>query len=321
MSCLRNDGLAQIAKFTSSTSPSCLTNQLVPANDTFPNTVHESIEMVAIFTDASKTGSWVRAEKFGLTKRPSAPDYLESLTVAGISAFVLYFMNRAAFLPFFLGEDFNAWTLYVAADHNFLKGIFTPLFTFFRPTAYAGIISTQMLLPWDPVLHHWRNFFMLVFCVWLLYLIMLRLTDRRVARLMAITFFVLARVNFSVIGLINLVEVLFTVIYSLSTFLFLLRYFQQGRLVDYCASVGLFVLCAFARDSNVMFFFPIVAMFALHALELRKKGQPANTHIWIKLLPFLLVVVAYVGVRKVLGVSHHRLGELTHTLFTWSSGI
>ena len=252
--------------------------------------------------------SWFRAEQFGPTAAPSPESHRETVIVVGVCAFALYFMNRLAFDAFFLGEDFNAWTMYINADRDFIKAIFTPIFTFLRPSAYAGILSTQLLLPWDPLVHHWRNFLMLVLCVWILYRIMLRLTDRRSARLMAIAFFVIARVNFSIIGLINLVELLFTVIYALCTFLFLLRYFQGGRTIDYCVALVLFALCAFARDSNVMFFCVVVAMFVLHALELRRRGESARLPITVQVLPFLAFVVAYVVVRMQLGVPSPPIG-------------
>jgi hypothetical protein len=264
--------------------------------------------MNSAFPDPPRRTSWFRAEKFGPTEPSDSKSFPETLIVVGICAVVLYFMNRSAFDAYFLGEDFNAWTLYINADRNFVKAIFTPISAFLRPSAYAGILTTQLLLPWDPLVHHWRNFVMLVVCVWILYRIMLRLTDRRSARLMAISFFVIARVNFSAIGLINLVELLFTVTYALCTFLFLLRYLQEGRTVDYCVGLGLFALCAFARDSNVMFFVVIVAMFALHALELQQRGEPARVPVTVQLLPFLGFVVAYVFVRMKLGVPPPPIG-------------
>jgi hypothetical protein len=264
--------------------------------------------MNSVLQDSPRRTKWFRARKFGPTVAPTSKSFQETLIVVGVCAVVLYFMNRPAFDPYFLGEDFNAWTMYINADRNFIKAIFTPIFTFLRPSAYAGILSTQLLLPWDPLVHHWRNFLMLVGCVWILYRIMLRLTDSRSARLMAVAFFVIARINFSVIGLINLVELLFTIAYALGTFLFLLRYFQGGRKVDYCISLGLFGLCAFARDANVMFFCVVVAMFALHALELRRRGESVPIPVTIQLMPFLLFVVAYVLVRMKLGVPSPPIG-------------
>lgn len=264
--------------------------------------------MLAIAYNTQTWRSFFRAEKLGPTTAPSAKSFSETLIVIGVCALVIYFFNGPAFEPFFLGEDFNAWTMYIAADKNFIKAIFTPLYTFLRPSAYAGILATQLVLPWDPLVHHWRNFLILILCVWILYRIMLRLTDRRSARLMAVTFFVIAKVNFSAIGLINLVELLFTVAYALCTFLFLLRYFQQGRMVDYCIGLGLFALCAFARDSNVMFFFVVAAMFALYGLELRRRGEPAHIPMSVQLLPFLSLVVAYVVVRMKLGVQSPPIG-------------
>ncbi len=264
--------------------------------------------MLAVANNSPKWRSFFRAEKFGPTTAPGVSSSFETLVVVTGCALVIYFCNRPAFEPFFLGEDFNAWTMYIAADKNFIKAIFTPLYTFLRPSAYAGILATQLVLPWDPLVHHWRNFLMLVLCVWILYRIMLRLTDRPSARLMAVTFFVIAKVNFSAIGLINLVELLFTVTYALCTLLFLLRYFQAGRIVDYCIGVGLFALCAFARDSNVMFFFVVAAMFALHGLELKRRGKPAHIPMLVQLLPFLLLVVAYVVVRMKLGVQPPPIG-------------
>src|SRR5438046_615694 len=99
--------------------------------------------MASVITPPPKGASWFRAENLGPATAPAPRSYLESFIVVSACALVLYFMNRPAFEFFFLGEDFNAWTMYINAERDFIKAIFTPIYTFLRPSAYAGILSTQ----------------------------------------------------------------------------------------------------------------------------------------------------------------------------------
>jgi hypothetical protein len=260
------------------------------------------------FPQQRVTTYWPRATKFGPTSAPGSGTHIESLLVTAACAIVIYVMCKPAFDSFFYGEDFNAWTMYIAADQNFLKAIFTPFNTFLRPTAYAGIIGTQLILPWDPFIHHWRNFLVLILCIWILYRIMVRMTDWMPARVIAISFFAASKLNFTTIGLINLIELLTTVTYALCTFLFLIRYFQSKRNIDYWIAVSFFALCAFARDSNVMFFCVVVAMFALNAWELRSRGETVHLQTMFRLLPFVILLCAYFIVRSSLGVAMPPIG-------------
>jgi hypothetical protein len=248
-----------------------------------------AISFAAVFREAPLPG----AVKFGPTAAPRASSYIETAAVVSICAVLIYVMTKPAFDGFFIGEDFNTTSVYIAHGQHLLMAIFTPLNGFFRPTAYAWILLTQNVLPWDPVIHHWRNFLVLILCAWLLYRIMIRLTDSLQSRLIGIAFFSISKVHLTLIGLINCIEVLGTVVYALATFLFMVRYFQGARIFDYILAVLCFALCAFARDTNVLFFFVIVFAFAANAWQSRGNAPNVWRRMLVKSLPFVLLVVAY----------------------------
>ena len=256
--------------------------------------------MTAIFARISGRLRSPGAVKFGPTAAPKASSHIETAIVVGICAAIIYVMTKPAFNGFFFGEDFNTTSLYIGNDRNFLKAIFSPVMIFFRPTAFAWVIITQGILPWDPVIHHWRNFIVLVLCAWLLYRIMIRLTDSVSARLIGIAFFTVSKVHLTLIGLIDCIEVLGTVVYALLTFLFLVRYFQNSRLLDYVAAVVCFALCAFARDTNVLFFGVVILGFAANAWQIRETTPAVWRRMAIQLLPFFGVVLTYAVTRYVI---------------------
>jgi hypothetical protein len=106
---------------------------------------------------------------FGPSPPPRASTNVETAVVVGTSSLVIYLMTRPAFDTFFIGEDFNSISLFVGADRHFFKAIFTPVYAFFRPTAFAASIVAQEVLRPDPALHHWLNFALLVLSMSLLY--------------------------------------------------------------------------------------------------------------------------------------------------------
>ena len=222
--------------------------------------------------------------------------YLETLAVVAGFGLVLYFMTRPAFDGFFFGEDFITRSLYLAANGDFLRAIFTPFGPFFRPTAVAWSIGTQLFLPWDPVIHHWRNLAFELLNLVLLYRIMLRMTGSFLPRVLGMALFVVSKVHLTIIGYINCIDNIGTLFYLLATVLFALRFYQDHRKRDYALAILFFGLGMFARDSSFVFFAVILVMQLFHGLE-QSKAQRSWTAEARQLLPFGAVVLVYVLVR------------------------
>lgn len=241
---------------------------------------------------------WPRAAK--LTSIPTAGwvSHVESLVVVAACGLVIYVMTKPAFTGFFYGEDFITRSLYLAADENFFKAIFTPILRIFlRPTAIAWSIGTQLFLPWDPEVHHWRNFFGLLLCLWVLYRIMVRLTDLFAARLLGISFFAISKVQLTIVGLINCIDNIGTLLYSVTTILFLVRYAQTLRQLDYWLALACFALAVGSRDANVTFAAVPLALLTLREFELGDWSRARWRQLAVLVAPFALVAGAYLALR------------------------
>ena len=68
-------------------------------------------------------------------------------------------------------------------------------------------MGTDLFPPWNPIVHHWRNFFALLFCLWIHYPIMVRVTDWEPARVIGLAFFVLSKVQLMMVGYVNFCHV------------------------------------------------------------------------------------------------------------------
>jgi len=228
--------------------------------------------------------------------RVPVSSYKESFVLVAIFGLILYVMTRPAFNGFFLGEDFITRSLYLASGGNFLHAIFTRFGPFLRPSAVAWSIGTQLILPWDPVVHHWRNFAFSLFNIFLLHRIMLRVTDSRFSRVLGTAFFVVSKVQLTIIGYINCIDNIGTLFYFLATILYLLRYFQENKKRDYVLAVVFFALCTLARDTGVFFISTILTIWFFYVRENR-----AALMVWkntaIKILPFIAVVISYLILR------------------------
>lgn len=114
-------------------------------------------------------------------------------------------------------------------------------------------VTTQLFLPWDLVVHHWRNFIALLLCLRVLYRIMVQLIDLFAARAVGISLFAISKVQLTIIGLINCIDNIGTLFYSVTAILFLVRYVQGLRQLDYWLTVACFGLAVGSRVANVMF--------------------------------------------------------------------
>lgn len=229
----------------------------------------------------------------------SGSSYKETFILVALFGLLIYVLAKPAFDGFFISEDFNWTSLYLAADKNFFRAIFTPFGQFFRPASIAWVIGTQLLLPWEPLLHHTRNFLFTLVNLFLLHRIMLRVTISPIARVFGMAFFAFSKVHLTTIGLINVMELIVTLLHFLAVILFLLRYFQEHKSLDYILAITFFILSISSRDYSVVLLSVVAILFFFRAYEGR--NQPK---IWwkttIRFLPFLAVAIFYLAIRSVL---------------------
>lgn len=218
----------------------------------------------------------------------------ESLIFVGAGAFLLLAVSYSAFSGQFFGEDFITRSLYLAADGNILKAIFTPFGPFFRPTAVVWSMGTQLALPFDPFIHHLRNFLFLLVIALLLHRVLLRLTTSPLARGLALALFLSSGIQLTIVGYINCIDNIGALTYGLATLLFVLRHHQDGRWWDYGGALLFFLLSTFSRDLNVMFLFALAVLIGFQA---RERGERWLWRAAARLLPFVGVVILYFVVR------------------------
>lgn len=173
--------------------------------------------------------------------------------VAGLALIIL---NQRAFDNFFFGEDFITRTLYLDANNNLIGGILTPFgigsAKFFRPTAIVWSMATQLVLPWDPWLHHLRNLVLSLINIVVLHRVLLQISDRPEIRLLALLFFSVSAIHFTIIGLINCVDNAGTLLLTLVMALFTLRALRSGRASDTVLALLFYASACFARDYSLV---------------------------------------------------------------------
>jgi hypothetical protein len=218
----------------------------------------------------------------------------ESFGVVGLGAIVLLAVTYSGFGGHFFGEDFITRSLYLSADGDFFKAIFTPFGPFFRPAAVAWSMGTQLVLPFDPYIHHLRNFLFLLVIALLLHRVLLRLTESPQARALAMALFLCSGIHLTIVGYINCIDNIGALTYGLATLLFVLRHHQEGRWWDLAGALLFFLLSTFSRDLNVMFLF---ALAVLITFQSREAGGQWKQRAMLRLLPFVGVVLLYFGVR------------------------
>ncbi len=218
----------------------------------------------------------------------------ESLVFVGLGAVLLLAVSYSAFGGGFFGEDFITRSLYLAADGDFLKAIFTPFGPFLRPAAVAWSMGTQLVLPFDPFIHHLRNFVFLLVIALLLHRILLRLTGSPLARGLGMALFLGSGIQLTIVGYINCIDNIGALTYGLATLLFLLRHHQEGRWWDYAGALVFFLLSTFSRDANVMFLFALAVLIGFQA---RDGGDRWLRRALVRFLPFVGVVALYFVVR------------------------
>ena len=232
--------------------------------------------------------------------QPSFPlfrsGWLESLVFVGAGAGVLLAVTWSAFSGQFFGEDFITRSLYLSAGGDFLKAIFTPFGPFLRPGAVAWSIGTQLVLPFDPFVHHLRNFLFLLVIALLLHRILLHLTASPLARGLGLALFLGSGIQLTIVGYINCIDNIGALTYGLVTLLFIVRYHQGGRWRDYVGALLFFLLSSFSRDANVMFLFALAVLMAFQA---RERGAGWQRLALVRLAPFVGIVVLYFVVRTV----------------------
>ncbi len=224
----------------------------------------------------------------------------ESIVVVVAGTALLLAVSYSAFNGQFFGEDFITRSLYLSANGDFLKAIFTPFGPFLRPAAVAWSIGTQLVLPFDPFIHHLRNFVGLLVLALLLHRVLLRLTESPVARGLGLVLFLGSGIQLTIVGYINCIDNIGALTYGLATLLFLLRYYQQGGWWNYLGALLFFLFSTFSRDANVMFLFALAVLIGFQA---RETGTPWIRRAILQFLPFVALVALYFIIRiDVVGV-------------------
>ena len=225
------------------------------------------------------------------------PAYGETFLVLAVLGSIIYIVNKQAFAGFFLGEDFNITSLYLFKNKDFFGTVFDAIFgVFFRPASMAWLLITQLILPWDPYVHHLRNYFFTLLNLFLIYRILIRVTSSKLARLVGISFFALSKVHLSTIGFIAMFEHIITLTHFLFALLFTIRYLQERKKSDYLLALIFFALSVFSRDFSVVLLAVVFVLFFFYAYE--KRGSPG---IWkdafLKFSPYLGIAIVYLAAR------------------------
>jgi fucose 4-O-acetylase-like acetyltransferase len=227
----------------------------------------------------------------------SKPAYLETFLVVAVLGLIIFIVNKQAFDGFFLGEDFNITSLYLFKNKDFFGTIFDAIFgVFFRPASMAWLLITQLILPWNPVIHHLRNYLFTLLNLFLIYRIMIRVTSSKLARMVGISFFALSKVHLSTIGFIAMFEHIITLTHFLFALLFTIRYLQERKKRDYLLALVFFALSVFSRDFSVVLLAVIFVLFFFYAYE--KRGSPGIWRdVFFKFSAFLAVAIFYLAMR------------------------
>jgi hypothetical protein len=220
--------------------------------------------------------------------------WLESLVFVGAGAGLLLAVTWSAFGGQFFGEDFITRSLYLSAGGDVLKAIFTPFGPFFRPAAVAWSMGTQLVLPFDPFVHHLRNFLFLLVIALLLHRILLRLTASPLARGLGLALFLVSGVQLTIVGYINCIDNIGALTYGLAALLFIVRYHQGRQWWNYAGALVFFLFSTFSRDINVMF---LCALAVLIAFQAREDGVRWLRPALVRLAPFVGIVLLYFAVR------------------------
>ena len=173
----------------------------------------------------------------------------ETVLLVAIGSLLIFGMAQPAFDAYFLGENFIYVSQYYAHDHNFWRAIFSPVLgIFFRPVLVALSILSDFVVPLDPWPYHFRNFAFCTLNLLLLHRVLLRLVTSYQARAFALGLFALSKIHLTTIGYINTFDEIVLLTLTLLTMLFLIRYVDRQRLLDYGLTLLFFLLTIFSKD-------------------------------------------------------------------------
>ncbi|MEW5868249.1 MAG: acyltransferase family protein [Chloroflexota bacterium] len=227
----------------------------------------------------------------------------ESLAIVIVTGIFLIIYAQQAFTGFFMGEDFAWYSIYLKASGNPLRAMFTSYGPFFRPAIIGWATLSATLLPWDAALQHFRNFAFTLVNIFLLHQILLLLVRSRAARMLGITLFVLTKIHLTVIGWIGIVDQNYTLLHALGTILFIIRYLQKNKKIDYALALIFFALTISSRDYSFIFALVVITLFLLYQFENQARFENSKS-LWLQISPFLALLVVYFIARiSVLGLS------------------
>lgn len=189
-----------------------------------------------------------------LGRPPLRISWRETWWVVLFGTALLAILNAPAFRAYFFAENFVYWGQYVTHHSSLWESLTTPTGAGFRyqPVFFLFGWPWHYFLPLAPFAYHLRNFLFVVVNITLLHRLLLRLVQSRVARLTGVGFFAVSKINLTTIGYLNIFDSIILLTLLLITLLFLIRFIDQGRLVDYAVALLGCGLSIFSKDYGLV---------------------------------------------------------------------
>jgi hypothetical protein len=220
-----------------------------------------------------------------------------------LAALLLVGSAWPALTTYLFGENFIFLGQYQANGSSFWRGLLSAHDgIWFRPGSFAAELPWNLYLPPVPLWYHLRNLAFALLALALLQQLLIRLGVSPPARLVALLFFAGSRVHLTLIGYVNLLGSIVILITLLATLLFLLRYFERRRNVDYALALLCCWYCIGTKDGAFVAV-AIVGVFVLLFDERIAPGWPRLRYWLPRLVPFGLGALAYLVARSQIAAS------------------
>lgn len=210
---------------------------------------------------------------------------------------ILLVAVRPALRSYFFAENFIYLGQYRSNGASLWRAIWSNSdVIFFRPVFFLFSLPWHFVLPVEPFAYHVRNLAFSVVNVVLLHRLLVHLVRSAAARAIAVLFFAVSKVHFTTIGYINIYDSIVLLMLLLLTLLFLLRYVEKRRSIDYALALLFCGLSVFSKDHGLVVVVVVCAFVLTHA----GSGETWRSRIqrWrSRLAPFLLLVPIYLFLR------------------------
>lgn len=210
---------------------------------------------------------------------------------------ILLVAVRPALRSYFFAENFIYLGQYRLNGASLWRAIWSNSdVIFFRPVFFLFSLPWHFVLPVEPAAYHLRNLAFSIVNVVLLHRLLAHLVASAPARVIAVLFFVVSKVHFTTIGYVNIYDSIVLLMLLLLTLLFLLRYVEKRRSIDYVLALLFCGLSVFSKDHGLVVVVVVCAFVLTHA----GSGETLRSRIqrWrSRLAPFLLLVPIYLFLR------------------------